>query len=174
MPRPRFFAASLLLVLAATPILIAAGHADPFDPRAYIGHKEGFKVAEGGHLTSRGIFRIDGQRFQSYSAAEGEVYLLSPDSIPNLSERATVCPQHLRLFTEVIAVRQGLPPDQVAKKHEAAIVALIRKCRQGRIKGPILTETEPDGAVIEVRAKEKAPVAAAAKAKSGPEAASTQ
>ncbi len=130
--------------------------ASAFDPAGYIHETETQNALKAGQLTSRAIFRINGQRFQKFLSTDGSVFLPSDGEIPEVVEEFALCPQHLKLMTEVLPMRENLPLDKELKKLEPKIVALIRKCQEGKIKSPVVLQENPDGAVVEIKAKEKA------------------
>jgi hypothetical protein len=129
--------------------------ASPFDPKAYIDHKESQKVQSGTKLTNLAIYRINGQRYMRFASTEGAVFLPSPGDHPEMHEEYALCSQHLRLLKEVLPVREGLAVDKDIRDHESFFIGLIRKCVEGRVSGPVASEEAPDGAVVETKAKEK-------------------
>lgn len=143
--------AALLAQQAAAP----AAPGNPFDPKGYIDQTVHEETQEAERVSERAIFRINGQRFQKFASSDGAVYLPSTGDTPELLEEFALCPQHLKLMNEVLPVREHLKLDGDLKKDEAKIVALIRKCKEGRVKGPTIVVDQPDGAQVEVKAKEK-------------------
>ena len=145
-------------------LVIGAGvvaKGDPFDPKGYIDHKETQKNAHSEQLSSEGVYRINGVRFIKLTSPEGSVYLPAHGSMPELNDELLVCQQHLKLLGEVLPVRENLPVDPDVLKHSKQVVNMIRKCRAGGVAGPVVTETEPDGAVVEIKSKDKPPPPAA-------------
>jgi len=130
--------------------------ANPFDPSGYIDNKETQKTQKAGTLTSQGVYRINGQRYLQYVSPEGSVFLPGAGTVPEMHEEFAVCPQHLRLMNEVLPTREGLPVERESRHYENLIIAMIRKCNEGRIAGPVRLEQQPDGAVVEVKPKDKA------------------
>lgn len=156
-------------VALGAPVAVGQG-SSAFDPSTYINQKaaETAPVADD-KLTTKAIYRIDGQRFQKFSSTVGAVLLPSTGSKPELLSEFALCEQHLKLLTEVIPVRQDLPIEPEIKKDEAKILDMIQMCREGRIKGPVLTLENPDGSLTTVEAAKPKP-----KSKKPPRAADDQ
>jgi hypothetical protein len=133
----------------------ARAQGSAFDPSGFIEQKAATAAEAATSLRSQGIYRINGQRFHKLTSNDGSVYLPGAGSLPEIHEEFAVCEQHLKLMTEVLRVRDGLPVDREVKKSEAKIIAMIRRCREGSIKGPVVTIETADGAVLEMKAKEK-------------------
>ena len=149
-------AAMALAGSLASPRLLAQA-SSPFDPSGYIHETEKQNAEKAGKLLSRAIFRINGQRFQKFLSSEGAVYLPSSGETPEVHEEFALCPQHLKLMNEVLPMRENLIIEPALKKFEIQIVNLIRKCQEGRIKSPVAVQENPDGAVVEIKAKEAEP-----------------
>lgn len=124
-----------------------------FDPSGYIEDTEMKEAAKATKLSGKSIFRIDGRRFQKMMSSDGAVYLPSDGSIPEIVQEFAFCQHHIRLMREVIPVRENMPVEPEILKHEAAILGMIRACRDGSIKGPTLVIETPSGAQVEVKAK---------------------
>ncbi len=144
-------------------ILLSAAGSDPFNPGAYLGVKQEeaakaqVQSAGGsvGGLTAHSIYRLSGHRFHRLATVAGAVFLPGAGAVPELTEEFAICEQHVRLLGgEVLRVRDGLPIDATLKAAEPQIVAMIGKCKDGLMKSPTLTVVRPDGAVVEIKAKE--------------------
>jgi hypothetical protein len=133
----------------------AAGGANPFDPKGYIDQQETKAQEALSSLSARAVYRINGQRYQMFQAGQASVWLPSVGGAPEIRKESALCEEHLKLMREVLPLREELPVDAEVKKHEPEIVDLIRMCREGLIKSPLLTVTKPDGAVVEIKAREK-------------------
>lgn len=135
--------------------LSATALASPFDPSAYIEAKEMQTQDAKPKLISKSVFRIDGRRFQKLTSELGSVFLPSTGSLPELHEEFALCVPHLKLMREVIPVRENIPVEPEILKHEAKILAMIQKCKDGKVAGPTLVIENPDGSQTEVKAKGK-------------------
>lgn len=149
-----------LVVAAAMAALGPSGAAraggSAFDPSGFIEQKAASAAVAASSLRSQGIYRINGQRFHKLTSNDGSVYLPGAGSMPEIQEEFAVCEQHLKLMTEVLRVRDGLPVDKDVRKSEPKIIAMIRRCQEGAIKGPVVVIETADGAVLEMKNKEKA------------------
>jgi hypothetical protein len=145
------------LILAS--LLSLAAQANPFDPKAYIDNQEVKKPepAEEHILLSRGIYKLEGVRYQKFLSNQSAVYLPSPKEIPDLMETAALCPVHIQLLREVLPIREGLAIGKEFKPHEKEILRIIGLCRDGKIRGPSLIVEQADGSLVEVKAKEGKP-----------------
>lgn len=140
--------------------VLMATAADPFNPSAYLGARQEEQVhadeATGSHgLTGHAIYRLNGMRFHRLASASGAVYLPGAGETPELQEEFALCEQHLKLLGgEVLRVRDGLPINGELKAAQAKVLGMIAKCKDGLVKSPTLTVTKPDGAVVEIKAKD--------------------
>ena len=165
-----------LSILVAGPDGFAAN--DPFDPGAYLAGKQAEKAkvdaaeqATKAALKTHGIYRINGQRFHKFASELGAVYLPGAGSLPDFTETLdafVLCEEHLRLLTEVLPVRQNLPVEPDVKPLAPKIIEQIQRCLDGRVKGPVLTVKQPDGALVEITAPDSASGVKKAAAKSDP------
>ena len=156
-PRWRFnMLVGLVVSAGLAPGVPARAQGSAFDPSGFIEQKAASAAAAATSLRSQGIYRINGQRFHKLTSNDGSVYLPGAGSMPEIQEEFAVCEQHLKLMTEVLRVRDGLPVDQDVRRSEPKIIAMIRRCQEGAIKGPVVVIETADGAVLEMKNKAKA------------------
>lgn len=124
-----------------------------FDPSSYIEAKELTGATVNDRVTAKSIYRINGLRYQKLTSSAGSVFLPSTGAKPDLLEGGVLCQPHLKLMNEVVPVRENLPVEADILKDETAILELIRKCKEGMIKGPTLVIENPDGSQVEVKSK---------------------
>lgn len=144
--------AALILVLGANQAK-SQSKTDPFDPKGFLQQKAAATAKGAEALKSRGIYKINGQRFHQFVSDDGVVFLPGAGSMPDMHEEFAICQTHLGLMNEVLPMREGLPVDAEAKKVEKQIIGMIRKCQEGKMRSPVKFVETRDGAVIEVKAK---------------------
>jgi hypothetical protein len=133
----------------------AAQGQNPFDPKAYIDDKVDAATKTNETLSVHAIYKIDGHRYHRVGTAAGTVWLPGEGDVPTVREEFTLCEQHMRLLREVLLIRDGVKIEPELKKLERPIVDLIHKCQEGLIRSPTATIETADGAVVEIKAKEK-------------------
>lgn len=145
--------AVVALMAASAPLDAASAHR--FDPKTYIQATQNPSPLEGApKLTSKSIFRVDGRRYQKLMTPDGAVFLPTTGDKLEVIEEFALCQHHMKLMREVIPLREGLGIEDGLRQDEDKIVAMIEKCKEGKIKGPTLVVDRPDGSRVEVRAKE--------------------
>ncbi len=145
---------TFVLTLALGAGTAAAQNGNAFDPSGYIHEQETQAAEKSQQLTGRSIFRINGHRFQKFQSSLGAVYLPSSGEVPEVMDEFALCPQHLKLMTEVLPMRENLSIDKDLKRLEPKIIALIQKCAEGKMRSPVQIVENPDGSVSEIKAKE--------------------
>ena len=143
---------ALAIALGGAFLTVPYAFANPFDPSSYIKKKETEKGEEMGRLQKRSIYRVDGKRFIRYDTPTDGVLFPATKETPDIRDSLAICAHHLGLYTEVYPVRKDLPLDKFAKDQETNILKYIGKCRDGKIKSPIVERETPDGAVIQIEA----------------------
>lgn len=135
--------------------VILAAATSPFDPSGYLGQKP-VEAPAVETLTEHAIYRVNGLRLHRLGTAGGAIFLPGAGEVPELNVALGICEQHLRLVAkEILKVRDGLAIGPEIKKAAPDVIGLINKCRSGLVKSPVVTVERPDGAMVEIRAKEK-------------------
>lgn len=146
------FSCIVVTLLLSAP---ARGEGNAFDPSGYLDDKAKADTIKAAELSSKGIIRLDGRRYHKFSSTEGSVYLPGAGETPDMLEDLALCDAHLKLFTEVLPVRENVAIDAATKKLETKLIALIRKCQGVRVDAPPVTIETPDGTVLEMKQKDK-------------------
>lgn len=130
---------------------------NPFDPGAYIKQQQITSGANKNELQTHSVYRLNGKRYFRFDATTGAVLLPSIGNTYDVTEASAVCGHHLKFWQEVLPIREKLPLDKKTLSRKKEILALIEKCQQGKIAGPVITEQTPGGETLQIKAKAEPP-----------------